>query len=75
MEIPKFLIADSSALQDKIFILHTDYPRFLLDVETEEIEWYDALENEQDVDLEAEISELIESAYRFFDREMDSYDS
>jgi hypothetical protein len=74
MQIPKFLIADNSGLPDKIFILHTDFPRFLLDVETDEIEWYDALEEEPDVDLEAEISQLVEEAYQFFDKEMDTYE-
>lgn len=74
MEIPKFLIADNSELPDKIYILHTDFPRFLLDVETEEVEWYDDLEEEPDVDLETEITDLIEAAFSFFDKEMDSYE-
>ena len=39
MEVPKFLIADSSALQDEIFVLHTEYPRFLLNVSNYDILW------------------------------------
>ena len=39
MEVPKFLIADSSTLQDEIFVLHTEYPRFLLNVSNDEILW------------------------------------
>lgn len=74
MEAPKFLIADNSEFPDKIFILHTDFPRFLLDVETEDIEWFDDLEEEPDVDLETEIAGLMEKAFDFFDREMDSYE-
>lgn len=74
METPKFLIADNSEFPDKIYIFHTDFPRFLLDVETEEIEWFDALEEESDVELETEIADLLELAYQFFDREMDSYE-
>ncbi|MBA5630425.1 hypothetical protein [Moheibacter lacus] len=74
METPKFLIADNSDFPDKIFIIHTDFPRFMLDVETEEIEWFDELEEEPDVDLETEIAELMEKAFDFFDREMDTYD-
>ncbi|MFV0304515.1 MAG: hypothetical protein ACK5IC_03405 [Moheibacter sp.] len=74
METPKFLIADSSESANKIYILHTDFPRFLLDVETDEIEWFDSLEDEPDVDLETEIAELLELAYVFFDKEMESYD-
>lgn len=74
METPKFLIAYNSDFPEKIFIIHTDFPRFMLDVETEEIEWFDELEEEPDVDLETEIAELMEKAFDFFDREMDSYD-
>lgn len=74
METPKFLIADNSDFPEKIFIIHTDFPRFMLDVETEEIEWFDELEEEPDVDLETEIAELMEKAFDFFDREMNSYD-
>ena len=74
MEAPKFLIADNSEFPDKIFILHTDFPRFLLDVESEEIEWFDELEDDPDVELETEIAELLELAYEFFDKEMDSYE-
>lgn len=75
MEAPKFLIADNSDYPEKIFIIHTDFPRFLLDIETEEIEWFDDLEEEPDVDLETEIADLMEKAFDFFDKEMDSYEN
>ncbi|MBW7871497.1 MAG: hypothetical protein H3C39_10615 [Flavobacteriia bacterium] len=74
METPEFLIADNSEFPDKIFILHTEFPRFLLDVETEEVEWFDAIEEEEGVDLEAEIADLIGKAFDFFDREMEGYE-
>ena len=75
MEAPKFLIADNSEFPEKIYILHTEFPRFLLDIETDEVEWFDELEEEPDVELETEIAELIELAYQFFDREMNSYEN
>jgi hypothetical protein len=74
METPEFLIADNSEFPDKIFILHTEFPRFLLDVETEEVEWFDAIEEEEGVDLETEIADLIGKAFDFFDREMEGYE-
>lgn len=74
MEIPKFLIADNSDYPDKIFILHTEYPRFIMDVEIGDLEWFDDLEEDSEADLENEITSLIERAYEFFDREMDSYE-
>ncbi|WP_068598888.1 hypothetical protein ACF3NR_00010 [Vaginella massiliensis] len=75
MELPKFLIADNSEFPEKIFILHTEYPRFLLDVENEDVEFFEEL-NEEDSDavFEEEMTALVEQAYVFFDREMDLYD-
>ena len=72
METPKFLIADNSEYPEKIYILHTEFPRFLLDIESENVEWLDALEEEPDVELETEIADLLELAYDFFEKEMDS---
>lgn len=74
MQTPKFLIADNSDYPEKMFILHTEFPRFLLDIETEELEWYDEFEEEPDMELEDEITELLKLAYAFFDKEMDSYE-
>lgn len=74
MQAPKFLIADNSDYPEKMFILHTEFPSFLMDVETEEMEWYDELEEEPGIDIENEVAELIKLAYEFFDKEMDSYD-
>ena len=48
MEVPKFLIADSSTLQDEIFVLHTDYPRFLLNVSNDEISWFEEFSKEDE---------------------------
>ena len=36
--LPKFLIADSSELEEAIFIVHTEYPRFFLNVLNDEIQ-------------------------------------
>ena len=71
MEIPKFLIADNSDFADKIFILHTEYPRFLLDVETDDVEWFEDLsEEEEGEDFDTEVANLIEMALDFYDKEM-----
>ena len=71
MEIPKFLIADNSDYPEKIFILHTDYPRFLLDVETDDVEWFEDLsEEEEGEEFDTEVAGLIELALDFYDKEM-----
>lgn len=71
MELPKFLIADNSDYPEKIFILHTEYPRFLLDVETDDVEWFEDLsEEEEGEEFDTEVANLIELALDFYDKEM-----
>jgi DNA-binding SARP family transcriptional activator len=72
MEVPKFLIADSSTLQDEIFVLHTEYPRFLLNVSNDEILWLEEFGKEYQDELEKITEELIEEALAFFDTEIES---
>jgi len=35
MTIPKFLIGDHSAHEDAIFVIHTEFPRFIIDLTKE----------------------------------------
>ena len=72
MELPKFLIADNSSLKDYLFIVHTEYPRFILNVSNDEIHWLEEFENEDQAELEAESENLIEAAFAFYDKEMES---
>ena len=72
MAVPKFLIADSSSLQDEIFVLHTEYPRFLLNVSNDEILWLEEFGKEDQDELEKITEELIEEALAFFDTEIES---
>tara|TARA_B100000767_G_scaffold275693_1_gene314386 strand:+ start:3990 stop:4214 length:225 start_codon:yes stop_codon:yes gene_type:complete len=72
MEAPKFLIADSSTLQDEIFVLHTEYPRFLLNISNDQILWFEEFSKEDEDELEKVTQELIEQALNFFDSEIES---
>jgi hypothetical protein len=72
MELPKFLIADNSSLKDDLFIVHTEYPRFILNVSNDEIHWLEEFEKEDQAELEAESENLIEAAFAFYDKEMES---
>lgn len=73
--LPKFLIADNTDLPEAIFIVHTEYPRFVLNLENDEVEWFDALEKDNEVDLEAEMSLLIGQAEEFYQREVERYEA
>lgn len=72
MEVPKFLIADNSSLEDEIFVLHTVYPRFLLNVSNDDVLWLEEFSQEDQNELEKITQALIEEALAFFDREIEA---
>ena len=44
MEIPKFLLGDNSqSAKDAIFVIHTEFPRFIINLKDDEIEMMDDL--------------------------------
>lgn len=74
MDLPKFLIADNSELKEAIFVLHTQYPRFLLNVANDEIHWVEEFEKEDKAELESQTASLIEQALQFYDKEMENFE-
>lgn len=74
MEIPKFLIADNSQLEEALFVVHTEYPRFLLNVANDEIHWMEEFDREDQEELESQTASLIEEALKFYDEEMLNFD-
>ena len=72
MELPKFLLGDNTDCPDDIFIIHTEFPRFVINLVSDEVEWFDDLEGDES-DLANEMTVLIEEAGAFYDREMELY--
>ena len=72
MELPKFLIADNSSFKDDLFIVHTEYPRFILNISNDEVHWLEEFDKEDEASLSSESEELIEAALSFYDAEMES---
>ena len=72
MELPKFLIADNSSLKDDLFVVHTEYPRFVLNISNDEVHWLEEFDKEDQSSLTSESKSLIELALAFFDSEMKS---
>ena len=74
MELPKFLLADNTDYPEAIFIVHTEYPRFIINLENDEVEWMEEFSKEDEADLMDETENLIEAATAFYDREVSRYD-
>ena len=74
MKLPKFLIADNSSMNDSLFIIHTEYPRFALNAYNDYIHWLEEFDKDDEIILEAELESLIDDAFAFYDSEMKSLD-
>ena len=70
MELPKFLIADNSSLQNVIFIIHTEYPIFIINVTNDEVCWLEDFDKKDEKILHSESEKLIDEAFNFYDKEM-----
>ena len=70
MELPKFLIANNSELDETLFVVHTEYPRFILNVLNDEMHWLEEFDKEDEATLKLESHPLIRTAFTFFDKEM-----
>jgi len=75
--LPKFLLADNSQERpDSIFIVHNEYPRFIVESdiedfsENQEIHWLD-----EEPDDKNFISELLVEAEEFLDTELESQEN
>lgn len=75
MELPKFLLGDNTDYPNGIYIIHTEFPRFIINLENDEVEWLEEFSKEDESELEAETEAMIEAATTFYDREVARYDN
>lgn len=74
MDLPKFLLGDNTDFPNGIYIVHTQFPRFIINLEDDEVEWLEEFSKEDEKELEDETESLIEAATAFYDREVARYD-
>ena len=73
MDFPKFLYGDNTDCQDDIFIIHTEYPQFIINLVNDDIEWLDDIQGDE-AELANLVADLIDQASTFYDREVKRYD-
>jgi hypothetical protein len=74
MKLPKFLLGDNTDFPTAIFIVHTEFPRFVLNLENDEVEWLEEFSQEDQSELEVETERFIREATEFYDREIARYE-
>lgn len=75
MELPKFLLGDNTDYPTGIYIVHTEYPRFIINLENDEVEWLEEFSKADEDELASEAESLIEAATAFYDREVSRYEN
>lgn len=74
MELPRFILGDNTDFPSAIFVIHTEFPRFIINLENDEVEWLEDFDKNDQKELELETENLIKLATDFYDREVARYD-
>ena len=74
MTLPKFILGDNTDFPNAIFVIHTDFPRFIINLEDDEVEWFEDFDTHDQKELEMETENLIKEATAFYDREVARYE-
>lgn len=74
MSFPKFLLGDNTDYPDAIFVIHTEFPRFIINLENDEVEWLEEFDKSDEKELESEAENLFQTANDFYDREIERYE-
>ena len=71
MNVPKFLLSSNSDLPEKLFVVHTEYPRFILNIINDEIFWLEEFDENDIKEIKNQTEILINQALDFYDNEID----
>lgn len=73
MKIPRFIMGDASESPESIYVIHTEFPRCIIDLSTDELQFWDDISSENEDELKQEMESLVKEASDFYDAEMEYY--
>lgn len=74
MLLPRFILGDNTDFPEAIFVIHTEFPKFIINLENDEIEWLEQFHSKEETkELLSEVENLIQEASLFYDREVSRY--
>ncbi|WP_299550359.1 hypothetical protein [Seonamhaeicola sp.] len=74
MSLPKFILGDNTEFPNAIYVIHTEFPRFIINLENDAVEWFEDFDAEDQKELETETENAIKLATAFYDSEIAKYD-
>ena len=75
MTLPKFILGDNSEFPEAIFVIHTEFPRFVINLENDELEWLEDFDQQDEKELQSEAQNAIQQATSFYDLEVAKYEN
>lgn len=73
MKLPKFILGDNTDHPNAIYVIHTEFPMFIINLEDDEVEWLEEFDQHDQKELETEMENYIKEATAFYDREVERY--
>ena len=73
MNIPEFLMGDNTEWPNDVFVIHTSFPRFVINLKNDEIEWLEEFSKADEKELLEQTEHYIREASAFYDREIKHY--
>ncbi|MDO5981099.1 hypothetical protein [Flavivirga spongiicola] len=74
MTLPKFILGDNTDYPNAIFVIHTEFPRFIINLEDDDVEWFEDFDVEDQKELGKETENAIKLATEFYDSEVAKYE-
>ncbi|WP_346881546.1 hypothetical protein [uncultured Algibacter sp.] len=74
MTLPKFILGDNTEYPNAIFVVHTEFPRFIINLENDDVEWFEDFDAEDEKELKDETEHAIKLATEFYDNEIAKYE-
>ena len=75
MTLPKFILGDNFEFPEAIFVIHTEFPRFVINLENDELEWLEDFDQQDEKELQSEAQNAIQQATSFYDLEVAKYEN
>lgn len=74
MKLPRFILGDNSEMPEAIFIIHTEFPRFIINLENDDLQFWEDVAKIESEQLADETELLVKEAYDFYDAEISQYE-
>jgi len=71
--LPEFLLADNADFPEAVFVVHTRFPRFVLNLANDDLEWWESFSEGDKENATEEVASWIERATDFYDTEITRY--